>query len=285
MKLRVDFAELREQADRMGAGDTDWTLDAKGLDARTKLLSDLASVQGVDIELSEIEIKPGKLLSYREEQVILYIRDTWDTRETLELRPEASKKFHICDCRALNEMRSKGRFRRYVATRRTDGLFRVNYRDEDGTRGEVDAALKPCMYCLSEINWKGCADGNASARYAARDDFTIHEFLMEFSTFFRSLPGQPDGEYVPNEYVQNWATISLETRARANWTCEQCGVRLEGAQHLLHCHHRNGVVTDNSRTNLAVLCEICHAAQPYHGHMKVPEENEREIERARTRSS
>jgi hypothetical protein len=278
VKLTVDFPALETLRGRMGAPLSGWRLGDTTLDPRAKLLIDL--VGGIEIDLQDVEAGPGKLLTYRGEQVILYIKDTRSSQWTLENEPEKSRRFHIAECRTLDRMREEGRFERYVVTNRTDGLFLVDWLDPDtNNRGEMEAALKVCKNCLSSLNWRGYekpADrlqfggGKQQSRTQIWERFAIDEFLREYSTFFRSKPSRKDLSAKLNIYVEDWPHISEQRRWQAKWRCETCSVGLSAHPNLLHCHHKNGVVTDNDPSNLMVLCALCHAEQPGHNHMKVP---------------
>ena len=245
MKLTVDFPALETLRGRMGAPLSGWRLGDTTLDPRAKLLIDL--VGGIEIDLQDVEAGPGKLLTYRGEQVILYIKDTRSSQWTLENEPEKSRRFHIAECRTLDRMREE--------------------------------ALKVCKNCLSSLNWRGYekpADrlqfggGKQQSRTQIWERFAIDEFLREYSTFFRSKPSRKDLSAKLNIYVEDWPHISEQRRWQAKWRCETCSVGLSAHPNLLHCHHKNGVVTDNDPSNLMVLCALCHAEQPGHNHMKVP---------------
>ena len=285
MKLSDEFKELENQRKRMGAGLSNWDMNASGLDPRQQLLIELR--EGIEIDLEEVEVGAGQLLTYKGEQVILYIKDTGSSIWTLKNEPEKSKRFHISDCQTLVKMRSVGRYERYVVTNRTDGLFLVDWLDhESNEKGETEAALKVCMNCLSIVNWQGYESGQRTKktkrskkqfRESIWAKFSISEFLMSYSTFFHSMPSRRDVTAELNKYVTNWNEISERKRKQRNWKCEACSVNLYELRGSLHCHHISGVVTDNSDTNLMVLCAICHSEQPFHNRMGVPEDVKREI--------
>lgn len=285
MKLELGFPELTAQRQRIGADLSNWGIGAGGIDPRQPLLD--ALTDGVEVELDDVRAGPGGLLTYQGEQVLLYIKDTRSSFWTLKHEPVKSRRFHVADCQTLEEMRRKGKYERYVVTRRTDGLFLADWLDvETGKRGTTEAALKVCKHCLSAIDWRGYsnpanrllfANGVQQSSVGIWEDFSISEFLMEYATFFRSRPSRQDITAPLNAYVADWPRISERTRRAAKWRCEGCGVDLAQQPGLLHCHHRSGVVTDNSSGNLAVLCALCHANQPDHGHMNVPPRDKAQI--------
>jgi len=293
MKLSVNFPELTAQRERIGARLSNWEIEPVELSPREEFLNDLH--QGIEIDLSKVEAGPGGLLAFKDEQIILYIKDTRSSQWTLIHKPENSRRFHLAECQTLKNMRNGGRFERYVVTNRMDGYFKVDWLDPDtNERGEMEAALRVCKHCLTEINWRGykhangrihLPGGNRQQQEEIWQSFAISEFLMEFSTFFHSRPSRRDIDAPLNRYVHDWSRISERERRAANWRCESCGVNLTQHPGLLHCHHRNGVVTDNSRTNLMVLCAIDHAAQPGHQHMHVSPDAWQIIQTARTQQS
>ncbi|WP_375263677.1 hypothetical protein [Palleronia sp.] len=279
MKIDLKFFQLDGLRQKMGASLSEWTLNGGGLSPRKKLLEELE--RGVEIDLDEVSGDMGGLLTYKGEQVLLYIKDTRSSRWTLENEPERSRRFHVADCSTLQSMRAEGRFERYVATNRSDDLFLVDWWDQDsGKRGETEAALKVCKNCLRELNWRGydrtpdrlmLPGGGLQARNEIWESFHLSEFLGEYSTFFREMPSRTEATAKLDVYVKDWPSISEKRRRAMDWTCQKCRVRLASVPGVLHTHHRNGVKTDNNLKNLEVLCACCHAEQPYHQHMKIPE--------------
>ena len=277
MKLDCRFPELEDQLRRMEAASSAWAIAATPLTPRQAIMEELH--KGVEIKPSEIAIGPGGLLTHAGEQVLLYIKDTQSSQWTLENEPEKSRRFHIADCDTLQGMKAAGRFERYVVTNRSDGSFLVDWLDPDTRqRGETEAALKVCKNCLGTLDYRGyrtsenrlpSADGSILSKTELWSAFSIAEFLRDYATFFPINPGRRAEHAKINEYVEGWSRISKNRREQANWCCEECSVDLSDARGALHCHHRSGVVTDNAPSNLRVLCALCHAEQPGHGHMKV----------------
>jgi hypothetical protein len=287
MKLIVEFKELEGQRERIGANLSSWNIHSSSLDPREQLLFELG--KGIEIKLNEVDVGPGPLLTYKGEQVILYIKDTGSSLWTLKNEPEKSRRFHIAECQTLESMRSAGRFERYVVTNRMDGVFLVDWLDpESYERGETEAELKVCKNCLSCINWRGYETAPNQANLLAKNqhskrsiwnEFLISEFLMDYSTFFHSRPSRLDINAELNAYVSDWQSISERRKRNQNWSCESCHVNLSELKgYSIHCHHLSGVVTDNSDRNLKVLCAICHSKQPFHHRMKVPTQLRSKIE-------
>lgn len=124
-------------------------------------------------------------------------------------------------------------------------------------------------------------NGTTQQKAVIWQDFSIPEFLMDYSTLFRNRPSRDAQSATLNIYVDDWPKISEGKRREAKWLCDQCRVNLSELPGSLHCHHKNGVVTDNSAENLRVLCALCHALQPGHQHMKVSSSERNRINRLR----
>ena len=279
MKLNLDFADLQQLARKMGAMTSKWNIEDVHLSPRAKAYQELE--KGKEIALEELEAGPGKLLSYNGEQVLLYIKDTRSSKDTLIHAPEESRRFHVAECRTLNEMRAKGRFERYVVTTRSDGLFLVDYLErETNERGEIEAGLKVCKYCLGEINYE-LYNFKKVEQNRIWSEFLIASFLKEYSTFFSKLPGRKDTNAPIDRYVKDWARISRDFRSTRGWICENCGVDLSSNRRLLHTHHISGVKTDNSPKNLKALCAICHSEEPAHSHLNITDSERKAIKSAR----
>jgi hypothetical protein len=80
---------------------------------------------------------------------------------------------------------------------------------------------------------------------------------------------QLDGEAdeVENIYTQDWDIVSNSLREEMDWCCESCGIQLKFHHHLLQVHHINRDKTNNARSNLKVLCALCHSKYTDHGHI------------------
>ena len=265
----------------MGAEPSSWVPSESDLSPREILLEEL-EVGGISINLDDVNSGPGGLLEYNGEQVILYIKDTRSSKETLQYSPENSRKFHIAECVTISDMRDKGRFERYVVTRKHDGLFLVDWLDRDtGETGEVEAALKVCKNCLKEINYDNYKNEKKPNQKNIFNDFEIARFLRDYSTFFVKLPSRTDETAPIDKYVKDWSELSKNYRKAKDWTCEKCKVDLSSTQNLLHTHHKNGVKSDNRHSNLKALCAICHSQEPMHNHLKVAAKEKHKILTAR----
>ena len=268
MKIDLKFADLAHLVSLMGAQPSDWKPSETLLDPIEILRGELAEGREVH-DINEVEVKDDVLLTYKGQQVVLYIKDTRKDRFTLLNDQEHAPRFHVAECSTLDRMRREGRFERYVVTTRKDGKFRVEAMDfYSGETEELEAPLHVCRNCLSVLNWKGYREKSKRAKLWLRDEFSMEDFFAEFATYFRSKPSHSDESAPTGGYCADWSKISEALRSQKNWRCDKCRVDLTNHRSLLHCHHKNGVTSDNRPDNIAVLCVLCHAEEPSHGWMK-----------------
>ena len=272
MNRNPSFNALEELVVRMGAEPSSWQLTPYLSGNQKQVRKNLES--GIDVSIDEVNPEAGGLLTYKGEQVVLYIKQTRQNRYILQNRPEDAKRFHVYECTTLAQMRKSNRFERYVATTRKDGWFLV----EDVYGDEIEAQLHVCKNCLWSLNWK-----NYRVSLDINDElwkrFSLQDFFAEYDTFFRPMPTYSDQTEPPGSYGKDWSRIAFRAKERHNWRCQQCGVNLfaRAYRHLLHVHHRSGVTRNNRPGNLAVLCIVCHAGQPYHVGRIRPSGDERRI--------
>ena len=264
MKLTVQVSALELVRERMGAPLSSWTPRSKPR----------VEWKPFEKEIAFSEIHPlggvGPLV-HQGQQVILYIKNTRRDRQTLLSEPIKSPRFHIAECRTIEDMRRENRFQRYVVTNRTEGIFKVEATDwRTREVEEIDAELYVCKNCLDRLGLE-----NDRTNWP---EFSISAFFRDHETFFCSLPRHTDITASPGGYPDNWPQIREIYKTRQSWVCEECRVNLSEKRHqaLLHCHHRNGVVSDNGPENLQALCVECHDRQPGHGRYP-PSEQERAI--------
>lgn len=280
MKLSVSFAALDTVLTKMGATEGNWSSLASTLgsiDIRDRLQ------KGIEIKIDEIAVGPDGLLTYQNEVVLLYIRDSYNDHDTLANSPEHAVRFHVADCSWIDDRRKKGRLDRYVVTNSTSGVFKVYAYDRFARAHEkepIQAHLKVCKLCLKRLNYKGAADAAMRVRTKIWQEFSIADFLQKFATRFVTMPKYTVDTAPGPGYAKGWGEESRAYRTWVNWICECCGVDLSSKRALLHTHHMNGVQGDNAVSNLKALCELCHASQPDH-RMRVDSETIEQIHRLR----
>lgn len=261
MEIKVDFSGLWTQVKRLGAKKIeviDWIAAAQ-LDP-----VDIELLQGREVKLEDLDVING-LLSVDGRQVLLYIPDQYVPVNVVQQTPDKGKRFHVADCKTLNDMRAKGRFDRYVVTNNLSGIFPISGKNSRGHREELDSQLLVCKNCLEKLNYQNYS--HVTGRNVIWKAFEIGKFFETYSTNFRYLPRSLSRRPLANEYTEDWAEVSTNLRRRCGFVCNDCGVNLLAHRHLLHGHHINGVKSDNSASNLKSLCADCHRKQPLHDWM------------------
>ena len=271
MKLSVNFDDLWANVQAMGAGE--FNFNSEGIWE--------PPVTTFDKEVSLEDIKSvNGLLSIDGSQALLYIPDHGRWLSGALQTPGKGNKFHIADCGKLKEMRSKGRYNRYMVTNNLSDTF--NIYGTDSITGEThsgEVKLHVCKLCLNYLNYKGAANASYTERNQIVSQFDIGEFFSTYSSLFDYMPEGLAG--AGSGYSDNWQAISKKTRQKAGYTCSQCHLDVSSYPELLHVHHANGIKHDNSATNLQVLCCDCHRKKPLHDHMFVSHEQTKFINNLR----
>jgi len=265
MKLKYHFPEFCKLRKNMGAQLSDWTLSPQN----STPLEPIEIILSPD-ELDEVTPLCGiGPLQYRGKQVVLYIKDTNLDKETVLYYPENSRRFHIFNCNTIQQMFSDKRHKRYVATNRNDGLFLVDTKDySNKVEEDIEAELFICKHCFRT--------NDLSDTYGEWPNFSLRKFFRDHETFFPFEPEFTDITAPSSGYPKNWRKISKMAKEKENYTCEECGVDCDKnreTRRFIHCHHIDGVKTNNKPENLQVLCTECHSKQPGHGrYPPTPEE-------------
>jgi hypothetical protein len=259
MKLDIDFTNLENLVKNMGA--SSGFIWESGVVA-TKIENDwrIRLAEGREIvPIEDIEISPDGFVKYKGEQILLHIKEF---NLFYDGRPANLPKFHFYQCTTLESMRNQGRFKRYVATQRKDGYFLIDKMDDGNTEYDVEIKLDACKNCLNKYNQ------HSQKRYTV-ENFDIAEFFEHFGdSQFTETPEHTDENAPVSGYTENWDLISRQHKEQCGYVCQQCGIDLSNHKNLMQTHHANGVKSDNSSSNLKVLCIECHSDQPSHGHMK-----------------
>ena len=153
-------------------------------------------------------------------------------------------RYHLCKCSVIDDFIRRGLRDEYVRAN-TDPVPVKNL-DNRGIIEEV-SGLPLCKYCLDMIS-------NVTALN---------------TTQFVELLKAANGENHQKEnletnmfgYTRDWEYISRELREKHNYTCENCGLKLEDDydKQFMHVHHISGDKTNNDERNLKCLCLYCHA--------------------------
>lgn len=276
-KLVDPSAELDAIRRSLGAPLIDWSPESTKLSPRDEIRVKLA--EGIELELDKVNTTAG-LFEHEGEQVVIYIKDhTWLAKRQhynfsrMLKQPDRCRRVHLMECRTIEDMKSQGRFERYVVTNRRDNQYSIAAMDDAGQQVEVDAPLRPCKNCLKALNYSMYNELSTLQKEEVFRSFDVEAYLESYSTFFSERPSQWADEVRPYDYVSEWSRTSFRIREAHHWVCQDCGVNLSDSAHrkYLHVHHKNGIKGDNSLSNLEVVCALCHQSKPMHGHMQVTE--------------
>jgi len=233
------------------------------------------SIKGVKLE--DVKLSGG-LLEVDGAQILLYIEEQFEPLEDVIKTPGIGKKYHVADCRALQQMRNQKRFERYSVTNNVSGVFSVWGKKRARSSSVViegEAKLNVCKSCLEHLNYKGYK----SKKKEVFKHFNLDEFFAHYSTLFKSFPKSIADK--SGGYTDDWDQVSKVYRQQQNFTCEACKVDLSSQRNLLHTHHKNGVKRDNVANNLQALCIDCHRKEPSHQNMRVRSSEMHTINRLR----
>lgn len=296
MKLNNPFEELSSLRKRIGVAEAPVSYEIE-LDPFSEIKLDLET-SGIEVTRDEI-VTIGPYLTYKGDVLaILYIYDSFYGYEDLisESVDKRAPKFHFTWCKTLDDMESKGRFSRYILSRRKQNKFKVQAKEKEpvyirryGAVHEMeDVTLYACKNCLDELSYKGY-----SSREWAKEDknnalltFNIQSFIDENEGILESMrfyKAQYTDKNVPRmDYTKDFPEISRKLRENCGWECTKCNVNMRQRKEGLHVHHRNGVKSDNSQSNLQVLCALCHKnIDGFHSNMYVSKKIEDYIFRNR----
>lgn len=249
MKFYVDFSALEKLARTMSDKPTVFSLsDTRASYRDIKVELDI----GIDVALGDVKTVGG-LLSVDGRQVLLYIKDHTYNYDKALVNGKDGNKYHVAHCRTLAEMTAKKKFQRYVATNNVSHKFKISSSKYPNSEPEVE--LWVCQNCLDLLNYKESRSSSSTKAKNAKE-FNLKEFFSTYSSCFTHMPKGTSEDNT--NYTADWASISSALRQKKNYTCEKCRVNLSTAKHLCHVHHINSVKSDNSATNLEVLCADCH---------------------------
>ena len=158
-----------------------------------------------------------------------------------------------------------------VATR-LSGDFNLNV-SSNGTVSRRIVRLSVCRFCLDFLQFDGfrISGVREAQKKMIVDAFEISRFFEKFPMSLHTTRPLHTSDSAPlNEYAVGFPEISLKARTAAGWRCQNCGLNLSRQEHrrFLHTHHENGDRSDNTLSNLKVVCMECHAGEPCHAHMK-----------------
>lgn len=169
-----------------------------------------------------------------------------------------SRRIHLTKCITIVKMIEKKEFWKYHGSQKNSHIRRVLPRGNM----ESDEPLLTCWNCITGLGLR---------RQDIRTDMNNFDFESFFKLGIGHIPEAEQSETAPADSTpDDWEKIKKESRRKAGWACECCGVNLSGKnKEYLHTHHINKRTSDCRPENLMVLCKLCHSGQPHHGHMAV----------------
>src|SRR5438105_4185565 len=108
------------------------------------------SKEGIEIPLDEVRVLKDGTLAYKNQRVVVYIRDVKQYRHVVPGEQDLPR-FHISHCDKLQEMRANNRYQRYVVSTRESGIFQINLKAQTSSRFEArEERLRVCQFCLAK---------------------------------------------------------------------------------------------------------------------------------------
>lgn len=151
--------------------------------------------------------------------------------------------FHVTKCKIITRQMKRDNFNGHYVFQNAI----VFMKDIDGEEKD----LRICGYCRKEIGLSSMHTTEYYNNYikneAESGNFQAKDLPIEYE---RNLWG----------YTPNWHKTSKAYREKQKFTCESCGIRLDGANGwYLDTHHISGNKTNSQANNLKCLCVLCHA--------------------------
>lgn len=152
-------------------------------------------------------------------------------------------KFHLFKCKTIETFLQKKIFDQYYlySTANVNDIIERN----------TDEVFKDVSLCL-------CENCRRILRMMQQEEFENTEDFYNVMGGGNTMEG--DLEVDLFGYVREWRRISAFYRKKKNYTCEKCGIRLDGInKRFLEVHHIDGDKLHNSENNLKCLCIECHS--------------------------
>lgn len=148
-------------------------------------------------------------------------------------------KFHLCKCTAINTFGEDEYM--WANTEPVICYDKGNFRKP---REVSDMAL--CAYCKNIL---------------LKNNTKVFNTIKDFALEMEERAKRQNVETDILGYTKDWEQISLAFREKHQYTCQECGIRIDAPfdRMYMHTHHINGIKTDNRESNLQCLCIGCHS--------------------------
>ncbi len=208
-------------------------------------------IEGITLDRpDEVIVGSDGTLLYKRQHVVLYIRD-W-------IGENDWNKYHIVNCKWIQEMHGKGKYSRYVSAKPKNGQFSVNRPNHP--ESEL-LNLSICQFCLEKLELRNVFKPN---------EFPLSDWFDAIEDGYEPLPIDRI-KFEGNYYIAAWKFLSWVCRKNANWECQQCTIVLGTERYdrrFLHAHHTRGT-RYNRLEDLIALCIGCHTKQDGEKHEKL----------------
>lgn len=228
------------------------------------------SRSGIEIPLDQVRILDDGTLAYKNSRVILYIRDVVQYRNSRITQYDLPR-FHVSDCTKLQEMRANKRYERYVVATPENKSFELNIKRKGAKKFERRIEqLDICQFCLGKLGWQGFNYRLPNPRKRAIvSAFTLTDFFKTYGkTLIIKNPRHTADTAPLNDYTDDFKIVAERLKRDRGYRCDQCKIDLSNYRGFLHAHHINGQKSENSPSNIRILCIRCHAEEYNHSHMK-----------------
>ena len=253
-KISSSFQSSRAS---IGAGSSIWKIHQSELHQIAGVLNQGGSVTKAQLKaLQKIWVSNVPFLDEKGKPFVLYIRDHSHQRR---YGGNDFRKFHVAQCRTLDEMGRGGRSDRYFKKGDIDNPeFFITF-------SETEVENKRLEVCKNCLNYMSSEKGDN--RFNVNTFDMVSFFELYSKTNLKPATRRPG---VSDYYPADWTERSSRIREEANWICQDCGKSFINNKSDLHVHHKSGVPGNSHRSNLEVVCSDCHANKFAHGHMKRP---------------
>jgi hypothetical protein len=264
MKLNVDLSEFNKLVDEnVAERRSQFAVSFSSISFER--LDQIRKVPNLITDFDQEISLHGQLLSYDGHGVIVYIKEHSDLSKAVSDPYNEAKRYHLTDCKTIQDEKKDRRFGRLVALRYMEGDIPIC----DDKNNTDYAKLVVCGRCLRKLKYRPYIKASGDEeKERVQMEFSLPEFLKNQHSFpEESLPLR-HAEFSNFSYTNDWKSVSEIYKLSQNYCCEECGVELNQRKELLHTHHADGVKSNNHPANLVALCVECHSKQPKHKHLK-----------------